>query len=87
MVSTNANSPVESRTDSNFRALLVFLNHRRSQTKPLKAGCELECLSPYSPDLKDIEHYWFAIKNLVRKSLGTIEDFRERVDTAVRLTS
>lgn len=51
------------------------------------AGCELEYLPPYSPDLNDIEHYWFPIKNRVRKSLGSIEDFRERVDTAVRLAS
>ena len=51
------------------------------------AGCELEYLPPYSPDLNEIEHYWFPIKNRVRKSQGSIEDFRERVDTAVRLTS
>ena len=51
------------------------------------AGCELQYLPPYSPDLNDIEHYWFPIKNRVRKSLGSIEGFRERVDAAVRLTS
>jgi transposase len=49
------------------------------------AKCELEYLPPYSPDLNEIGHYWFPIKNRVRKSLGTIEDFRERVDTSVRL--
>lgn len=51
------------------------------------AKCELEYLPPYSPDLNEIEHYWFPIKNRVRKSQGTIEDFRERVDTSVRLSS
>lgn len=51
------------------------------------AGCELKYLPPYSPDLNDIEHYWFPIKNRVRKSIGSIEDFRERVDIAVRLAS
>jgi len=51
------------------------------------AKCELEYLPPYSPDLNEIEHYWFPIKNRVRKSVGTIEDFRERVDTSVRLAS
>lgn len=50
-------------------------------------GCELEYLPPYSPDLNDIEHYWFPIKNRVRKSVGSIENFRDRVDTAIRLTS
>ena len=49
--------------------------------------CQLEYLPPYSPDLNEIEHYWFPIKNRVRKSQGTIEDFRERVDTSVRLAS
>jgi len=51
------------------------------------ADCELHYLPPYSPDLNKIEHYWFPIKNRVRKSKGTIEDFRERVDLAVQLTS
>ena len=51
------------------------------------AGCELLYLPAYSPDLNEIEHYWFPIKNRVRKSVGTIEDFRERVDAAVRLAS
>jgi len=49
--------------------------------------CEIQYLPPYSPDLNEIEHYWFPIKNRVRKSEGTIEDFRERVDTSVRLAS
>ena len=51
------------------------------------AGCELKYLPSYSPDLNDLENYWFPIKNQVRKSLDTIENFRERVDRAVRLTS
>lgn len=51
------------------------------------AECDLEYLPPYSPDLNEIEHYWFPIKNRVRKSEGTIEDFRERVDVSVRLSS
>lgn len=51
------------------------------------AGCQLKYLPPYSPDLNEIEHCWFPIKNRVRKSQGTIEDFRERVDLAVKLSS
>lgn len=42
---------------------------------------------PYSPDLNEIEHYWFPIKNRVWKTEGTIENFRDRVDQAVRLVS
>lgn len=51
------------------------------------AGCQIQYLPPYSPDLNEIEHYWFPIKNRVRKTEGTIEDFRDRVDQAVGLTS
>lgn len=63
--------------------------HKSAKIRELvrESGCKLEYLPPYSPDLNEIEHYWFPIKNRVRKSVGTIEDFRERVDTAVRLTS
>jgi transposase len=50
-------------------------------------GCQLQYLPSYSPDLNEIEHYWFPIKNRVRKSQGTIDNFRARVDTAVRLSS
>ena len=51
------------------------------------ARCQLTYLPPYSPDLNKIEHYWFPIKNRVRKAEGIIEDFRDRVDQAVRLVS
>ena len=63
--------------------------HKSEKIRELitSAKCELEYLPPYSPDLNEIERYWFPIKNRVRKSLGTIEDFRERVDTSVRLAS
>jgi transposase len=63
--------------------------HKSQKIRELieSVGCEIEYLPPYSPDLNDIEHYWFPIKNRVRKSQGAIEDFRERVDTAIRLTS
>lgn len=52
-----------------------------------EVGCSLCYLPPYSPDLNEIEHYWFPIKNRVRKTEGTIEDFRNRVDRAVCLAS
>lgn len=63
--------------------------HKSEKIRELieSAECQLEYLPPYSPDLNEIEHYWFPIKNRVRKSQGTIEDFRERVDTSIRLTS
>ena len=52
-----------------------------------EAGCQVRYLPPYSPDLNEIEPYWFPIKNRVRKTEGTIEDFRARVDKAVSLAS
>lgn len=63
--------------------------HKSEKIRELiaQAKCELEYLPPYSPDLNEIEHYWFPIKNRVRKSQGTIENFRERVDASVRLAS
>ena len=62
-------------------------DHKSEKIQELieSAKCQLEYLPPYSPDLNEIEHYWFPIKNRVRKSQGTIEDFRERVDISVRL--
>ncbi|NEO74711.1 IS630 family transposase [Moorena sp. SIO3H5] len=63
--------------------------HKSQKVRELieSVNCELEYLPPYSPDLNEIEHYWFPIKNRVRKSEGTIENFRDRVDYAVKLTS
>jgi transposase len=34
------------------------------------AHCFLIYLPPYSPDLNPIEHYWYAIKNKLRKLLA-----------------
>lgn len=63
--------------------------HKSDKIRELieSAKCELEYLPPYSPDLNEIEQNLFPIKNRVRKSQGTIEDFRERVDTSVRVAS
>lgn len=33
------------------------------------AGCHLKFLPPYSPDLNPIEHFWYSIKNKIRKKL------------------
>lgn len=40
-----------------------------------KANCTLKYLPPYSPDLNEIEHYWFPIKNRVRKMGDSSEPF------------
>jgi transposase len=33
------------------------------------AGCTCKCLPPYSPDLNPIEHWWFPLKQAIRKHL------------------
>jgi len=52
-----------------------------------ETGCQIRYLPPYSPNLNEIEYSWFPIKNRARKTEGTIEDFRDRVDKAVGLVS
>jgi transposase len=37
-----------------------------------QAGCKLIYLPAYSPDLNPIEHFWFSIKNAIKKSLGQV---------------
>jgi transposase len=45
--------------------------HKSKLAKDLIAakGAKLIYLPPYSPDLNPIEHWWFPIKNEIRKSL------------------
>ena len=47
-----------------------------------EAGCEILYLPPYSPDLNDIEHEWFPIKNRARKNISRFPSLREAVDAA-----
>lgn len=63
--------------------------HKSEKIKELieTAKCELKYLPPYSPDLNEIEHYWFPIKNRVRKMGGNSEPFRDKVDRAVAASS
>ena len=44
--------------------------------------CELLYLPPYSPDLNEIEHEWFPLKNKMRKNIPQYKSFRESVDRA-----
>lgn len=63
--------------------------HKSEKIRELieEAGCELKYLPPYSPDLNEIEHQWFPIKNRVRKMASSSEPFREKVDRAVAASS
>lgn len=63
--------------------------HKSEKIRELieEAGCLLKYLPPYSPDLNQIEHQWFPIKNRVRKMASSSEPFREKVDRAVAASS
>ena len=49
-----------------------------------QAGCEILYLPPYSPDLNEIEHWWFPLKNQMRKTRGEFDSFRDCVDAAFK---
>jgi len=49
-----------------------------------QAGCELWYLPPYSPDLNQIEHWWFVLKNWMRQRRNDFESFRDCVDAAFK---
>jgi len=46
--------------------------HKGGNIKKLinAAGCELEYLPAYSPDLNPIEHHWFPIKHAIKNQLA-----------------
>lgn len=47
------------------------------------SGCNLLYLPTYSPDLNPIEHWWFKIKNLIRKIAHNFSDFFHAVSAAI----
>ncbi len=53
--------------------------HKSIKAKKLieNAGCFLKFLPPYSPDLNPIEHYWFKVKNYIRKLLDSGQELFE----------
>jgi len=53
--------------------------HRKPVLRELtqRAGCFIEFLPPYSPDLNKIENYWFWIKQHMRKTLPLFDNFMD----------
>jgi len=49
-----------------------------------EAGCEIGYLPPYSPDLNEIEHWWFELKNWMRQRWDKFDSFRDCVDAVFR---
>jgi putative transposase len=55
--------------------------HKTDRVKELieSVGCTILFLPTYSPDLNPIEHYWFKVKNQIRKIAKDFEEFFEAV--------
>ncbi|MCL2377311.1 MAG: transposase, partial [Defluviitaleaceae bacterium] len=53
--------------------------HRKPILRELtqRAGCFIEFLPPYSPDLNKIENYWFWIKQHLRQTLPLFDNFMD----------
>jgi transposase len=49
-----------------------------------EAGCEILYLPPYSPDLNEIEHWWFPLKNWMRQRWKEFESVHDCVDAAFK---
>lgn len=65
--------------------------HKSNTIKKLieKAKCQLIFLPPYSPDLNPIEHYWYKIKNVIRKLMRNenINIEKAMMDTLVNIST
>lgn len=55
--------------------------HKSAKVKILieSVGCSILFLPTYSPDLNPIEHYWFKIKNEIRKIASDFDKFFDAV--------
>jgi len=58
--------------------------HHSQTIEKLWQQRDVNCgICPYSPDLDEIEHWWFVLKNWMRSNAGmTFDSFRDCVDAA-----
>jgi transposase len=60
--------------------------HQSTKARSLieNAGCTQKFLPPYSPDLNPIEHYWFPLKQRIRKHLPLYDrDLHRTIDAVL----
>lgn len=48
------------------------------------AGCEVWFLPKYSPDLNQIERWWFVLKNWMKQKMHEFENLRDCIEAAFR---
>ena len=62
--------------------------HKSPKVKELieNSSCKIMFLPTYSPDLNLIEHYWFKIKNDIRKISGQFSDFIDAVSCGINMS-
>ena len=62
--------------------------HKSPKVKELieSVGANILFLPTYSPALNPIEHYWFKIKNEIRKVVGDCASFYDAVFNAIKLS-
>jgi putative transposase len=60
--------------------------HKNQKVEELikSVGCTVMFLPTYSPDLNPIEHYWFKIKNYIRKIAHSFNNFFDAVHFALK---
>ena len=61
--------------------------HKSIKVKELieSVCCSILYLPTYSPDLNPIEHYWFKIKNEIRKVANQFQNISMAVDHVLRI--
>lgn len=62
--------------------------HKTDKIRALieSVGCRILYLPTYSPDLNPIEHYWFKIKQQIRKIAQNFKDFFIAVEQGILLS-